>query len=401
MSANPPRRAHGGSPSTSTTPPPHRATPPSTAQRATGRRRFLGLLSLSALAVSCGTVGGRDGVPPDTLRYQGWAGTVTPPELAADLGYLDGVSLRWVGNTTSGPQDIQSAASGQVDFGGAFNGAVVKMAAAKAPVTAVVSYYGVDEKRYHGLYVRRNGPLRDGRDLIGKRVAMNTLGAHAEAVLDTYLRKEGLSDDEAQRVERVALPPVNLEQALRAGQIDVAVLGDILRDQALERGGVRALVNDHELLGSFSAGTYVVANRFLDRHPDVVRAFVTGVARAIEWSRERPHEEVVDRMLRIVRRRDRGEDTTPLRYWQSYGVAGSGGRIAARELSTWAEWLDDRDEIARERVDIPRAYSNAYNRYRGPARATPVPDHTGGARAARPPHTTGRHTANSRGAEPR
>ena len=61
---------------------------------------------------------------PETmeLRYQGWAGTVTLPELAEDLGYLAPVKLKWIGNTISGPQDIQTAATGSVDFGGAFNG---------------------------------------------------------------------------------------------------------------------------------------------------------------------------------------------------------------------------------------------------------------------------------------
>ncbi len=43
------------------------------------------------------------------LRYQGWASKVLYPELAEDLGYLAPVKLKWVGNTTSGPQDIQAA----------------------------------------------------------------------------------------------------------------------------------------------------------------------------------------------------------------------------------------------------------------------------------------------------
>jgi hypothetical protein len=61
------------------------------------------------------------------LRYQGSANSVGLAELAADLGYLGAIKLNWVGNTTSGPQDIQSAATNQTDFGGAFAGAVVKL----------------------------------------------------------------------------------------------------------------------------------------------------------------------------------------------------------------------------------------------------------------------------------
>ncbi|MFG3258217.1 ABC transporter substrate-binding protein [Streptomyces sp. NPDC048172] len=326
------------------------------------RREFLALTGAAAVTAGCGSAAGRDGVPATTIRYQGWAGTVTPAELAEDLGYLDGLTLEWVGNTTSGPQDLQAAASGDVDFGGAFNGAVVKMAAAKAPVKAVISYYGVDAKRFNGFYVLRDSPLRHARDLVGAKVGMNTLGAHSEAMLDTYLKREGVGSGEAAKVERIALPPVNTEQALRKGRIEVAVLGDLMRDKALERGGIRPLFDDHQLLGSFSAGTYVMADRYLDRHPRVARRFVTGVGRALEWARRTPREKVVARMVRIVKRRDRSEDTGPLRYWQSYGVAGTGGRIAPRELATWARWLEQRGDIKTDRVRIEDIYTNAFNR---------------------------------------
>src|SRR3954463_7589702 len=61
------------------------------------------------------------------LRYQGFSGMVTYPELAEDLGYLAPIKLEYEGNTISGPQDIQSVVTGDTDFGGAFNGAVIKL----------------------------------------------------------------------------------------------------------------------------------------------------------------------------------------------------------------------------------------------------------------------------------
>ncbi|WP_344447753.1 ABC transporter substrate-binding protein, partial [Kitasatospora nipponensis] len=145
------------------------------------------------------------------LRYQGWAGQVTLPELAEDLGYFGEVKLEWVGNTISGPQDIQSAATGQTDFGGAFNGAGVKLIAAGAPVKAVISYYGVDEFTYSGYYVLADSPIRSARDLQGKKVGMNTLGAHSEALLDIYLQRNGLTAAEIAKVEPIVIPPVVIE----------------------------------------------------------------------------------------------------------------------------------------------------------------------------------------------
>src|SRR5947209_11709331 len=204
----------------------------------------LTLVGLAVGLAGCGTADASPGHEVTTLRYQGSVGTVTLPELAADLGYLGDVKLKWIGNTISGPQDIQAATTGDTDFGGAFNGAIVKLKAANAPIKAVIGYYGVDEQSYNGFYVLDGSPIHSARDLIGKKVGMNTLGAHHEAVLRTYLTRHGLTDDDIKQVTEVVVPPVNAEQSLRAGQLDVAVLGGPLRDRALARGGIHTLFTD-------------------------------------------------------------------------------------------------------------------------------------------------------------
>lgn len=324
------------------------------------RRNFLGLtfLGLAAATVGCSTAAGAE---TKTLRHQGAVGDVSLPELAADLGYLGDVKLDWVGNTISGPQDIQSAATGQVDFGGAFNGAVVKLRAAGAPIRSVIGYYGVDEFSYSGFYVTENSPIRTARDLFGKKVGMNTLGAHHEAMLDIYLKRDGLGPDDIKKVEPVVIPPVNTEQSVRQNQIEVGVLGGILRDKALEKGGIRKLFSDYDLLGAFTAGTYVFTEKFLRDNPTTVRTFVNGVAKAIEWSRTTPRDQVVARKIDIVTKRGRNEDVSALKYWKSTGVAEKGGRIVDKELSLWIDWLADRGEIKPDQVRIGDLYTNEYN----------------------------------------
>lgn len=332
----------------------------------TPRRQFLALLGISAAAVSCGTAtanGGGSGAQVSTLKYQGAVGSVTLPELAADLGHLGDVKLEWVGNTISGPQDIQSAATGQTHFGSAFNGAVIKLASSKAPIKAVISSYGSDQHSYGGYYVLEDSPIRSARDLIGKKVGMNTLGAHYQALLDIYLSRGGLSKADAGKVEPLVVPPVNTEQSLRQKQIEVGVLTGVLRDKALATGGIRPLFTDVELLGPFSAGTYIMTERFIKQNPDTVRAFTTGVAKAIEWSRVTPREEVIARMTEIVKKRGRNEDTATLQYWHSYGVAEAGGRISDKEFQLWLDWLGERGEIKPGQLKAADLYTNEFNGY--------------------------------------
>ncbi|MGC9671083.1 ABC transporter substrate-binding protein [Planosporangium sp. 12N6] len=332
------------------------------------RRRLRTAVATMAVAVAglagCGTAGASPGKQVTELRYQGSVGAVTLPELAADLGYLGNVKLKWIGNTISGPQDIQAATTGDTDFGGAFNGAIVKLKAANAPIKAVIGYYGVDEQSYGGYYVRDDSPIKSARDLVGKKVGMNTLGAHYEAVLKTYLTRNGLSDAEVRQVTEVVVPPVNAEQALRAGQLDVAVLSGPLRDKALARGGIHPLFTDYDLLGKFTAGSYAFRADFIKKNPDTVRAFVTGVAKAIEWARTQPRDTVIAEYEKILKARSRNEDDSQLQYWKSTGVAGTGGVIVDREFATWIDWLTKDGELKGKTVKVADLYTNEFNPYR-------------------------------------
>lgn len=297
------------------------------------------------------------------LRYQGWSGKVGFHELAADLGYFEKVQLEWVGDTTSGPQDIQSVATEQIDFGSAFNGAVVKLNAAGAPITSVLSSYGADATDYTGYYVLEDSPIRSARDLIGKKVGMNTLGAHHEFLTREWLAQQGLTADEIATVQLTVVPPVNTEQALREGQIDVGTLSSVQREVALERGGIRPLFTDRDLFGAFSYGTYVLRDDFIAANPDAVRDLVQGTARAIRWTQTRPREEVIARFLDIIHKRGRAESDKAIKYWRSPGIPVPGAVIAERELQTWIDWLVRNGELEAGDLVARDLYTNEYNPY--------------------------------------
>ncbi|EIG61398.1 hypothetical protein [Bradyrhizobium sp. WSM1253] len=87
-----------------------------------GRATRNTLRVLLAGAVALGLTAPAFAEPPlekTEIRYQGSAGQVTFIELAEDLGYVAPLKLKWVGNTISGPQDIQAVVTGDIDIGGA------------------------------------------------------------------------------------------------------------------------------------------------------------------------------------------------------------------------------------------------------------------------------------------
>jgi ABC-type nitrate/sulfonate/bicarbonate transport system substrate-binding protein len=328
------------------------------------RLKMCGFLLAAAVALGLCSEAFAAPLEKTELRYQGWTGRVIFPELAEDLGYLAPLRLKWMGNTISGPQDIQTTATGDVDFGGAFYGAVIKLIAARAPIKAVIGYYGSDENTWQGYFVREDSPIYGARDLIGKKVAMNTLGAHLEFVLREYLARGGLSAAEARQVTLVVVPPVTGDQALRQGQVEAATLADVLRDKAVERGGIRKLFSDRDLFGDFTGGAYVLRQKFIKENPEAARKFVEGVARAIEWARTSPPDEVRDRFERIIAQRHRNEDASAIKYWKSTGVANQGGLMTDGEVQIWIDWLVKDGVLKPGQVKAPALYTNEFNPYR-------------------------------------
>ncbi|HYS66631.1 MAG TPA: ABC transporter substrate-binding protein [Paraburkholderia sp.] len=328
------------------------------------RQRVARLFYLSALVagmVSFGTPVQAQTPEKPELRYQGWASKVLYPELAEDLGYLAPIKLKWVGNTISGPQDIQAAVTGDVDFGGAFNGSIVKLIAAHAPVKAVISYVGTDKETNGGLFVLQGSPIHSARDLIGRKVGVNTPGAYAQYLVTAYLEKAGLSKDEIQKVVFVAAPPVNLAQLLKQKQLDAVFLEDIIKDKLLADGGAALLTTDYQLLGSFGYASYLFTDRFIAQNPNTVRKFVDGTARAIEWAKTTPRAEVIARLKKIVETRHRNEDISIVNYWKSAGVGSKGGLIDADDFTTYIDWYVKNGVLKPGQVKPENVYSNQFN----------------------------------------
>jgi ABC-type nitrate/sulfonate/bicarbonate transport system substrate-binding protein len=325
------------------------------------------LLLLGACSRSSTQPGGSGGgSEPVELRHQSAVGLVSFPELAEDLGYLAPTKLTFVGTTISGPQDIQAVVTGDTDYGAAFDGAVIKLIAAKAPVRAVIAAYGTDETTFMGFYVLDGGPIHGARDLIGKKVSVNTLGAHSEFVLREYLARNGLAPDEARQVTLVVVPPVSSEQSLRAGQVEVAALNGVMSDKALERGGLRLLFSDYQLYGAFNAGSYVFRTKFIEQNPKTVARFVDGTARAIEWARTTPRDQVIARYKEIIRRRGRNEDASAVGYWKTTGITSPGGAVRERDLQLWIDWLVRAGELKAGDVTATRLFTNDFNPFAKP-----------------------------------
>lgn len=302
--------------------------------------------------------GGEDQI----LQYQSSPGSVSFPELAADLGYLGDLKLESIGDSVGGPESIQLTATKQIDFGAAFNGAIIKSYSKNVKIKSVIGSYGSDKNTYVGAYALEGGPIKSAKDFIGKKVGVNILGAHSEFVIKDYLRQGNLTEKEIEQVTLVTVPGSSAEQILRNQQIDVVMLSGIGRDRALATGGITEIFKDIDVFGTeFTAGDYFFTDQYIKNNPNTVKQFVDGVAKAIEWARTTPKEEVITRFEEIINKRERKETTDNLKYWKSTGISEEGGVITPSEYDVWIDWLVANGELKEGQVKPEDLYTNEYN----------------------------------------
>lgn len=333
-------------------------------------RLLIALVALAALA-ACQAIGApseRSGTAALTIRYHSGPGLINHFELADALGYYDGtgIKLKNLGQVAGGPELLRSLSTNQSDLAiGPFHGATARVVSTGVELKAVAATYGSTKGNRMGMEVMtpEDSGIHSARDLIGGSVAVNTLGANAEAVVDTWLAAEGLSQDEIDEVTLVPLPGINTEAALRAGKVDAAVLNGAPKEFALKNGGLRTLAADVDLMGDYNGGSYTLRTSFIDQHPELTRTLAAGIARAIRWEQTHAVAEVHEVMGAWLKAHGRGDEIESLMNWRGSGVATPGGVLREQDFDAWIDWLDAEGQIDVDRIDISGLYTNEFNPY--------------------------------------
>ena len=316
------------------------------------------LLALAALTgcKASGATGGEE----TTIRYQSYAGAVDPLLLADALGKLDGLTLKREGDVTGGPQSLQAVLSNQTDISSsAFYGAIAQLVSTGAPIKAVIPSYGSNDKSNQKLIVPNDSDIHDAQDLVGKKIAVNTLGANAEAVLDTWFKQEGVDPDD---VTLVPLPPLNTPDALEKGQVDAAMVGYLSYATMQQQFGVRELTDDVKVVGGpYAGGGLAMRENFIHDNPDTTRELVEGIAAAIEFIETHTKQQVFDVYFPYLKKEGFG-DYIPAIQTNFPGTTGLDAKpvIHDEDISRWTDWLQDRGDLDGD-LDVSDVYTNEFN----------------------------------------
>lgn len=271
------------------------------------------------------------------LRYLASQGGLAAHELAAQLGYFDGtgITIENIGYAQGGPASLFALASGDVEIGSAATAAVLNSIAGGNDFVAAYPSNGINDQVQSVFYVLEDSPIKDIKDIAGKTIAVNTLGAHLDYTIREALHSVDLPTDAA---KPVVVPGPQLEQVLRSKQVDITAFGywqTTFEGLAKKTGGIRAIFDDTDVLGDIAGGFVVLRRDFIKEHPEAAKIFVEQSQRALDYARENPEE--TKRILAKALEK-RSENPEIAQYFLGYGVR-PGGRAIDRDLQFWIDIL--------------------------------------------------------------
>lgn len=194
-----------------------------------------------------------------------------------DILEEEGVKLESITTvqSTGGTQSLQALLANNIDFAGSAWPAWINILASGGKIKAVLSgAVTTKDKPGIGLVVLEKSSIYTAKDLIGKKISVNVLGAEADYRIREYLKKNGLS---IEQVQLVVVPWAQQEQVLRSGQVDVA--GSFNNEYfgiASEKGGLREIPGSrsYDIKGNNIALGYGFREDFIKEHPETVKRFV-------------------------------------------------------------------------------------------------------------------------------
>ncbi|MFF4339176.1 NrtA/SsuA/CpmA family ABC transporter substrate-binding protein [Kitasatospora sp. NPDC001540] len=119
-----------------------------------------------------------------------------------------------------------------------------------------------------GILVKNDSPIKEVKDLVGKKVAVSQ-GGTSEYLLLKALEKNGIPADQ---VQRVYLRADQTSGVFNSGQVDAWATWGTFSIPAIANANSHFLANG-KAVGSDNYAVWAVRSAFAEKHPEVVKAF--------------------------------------------------------------------------------------------------------------------------------
>ena len=166
---------------------------------------------------------------------------------------------------TSGPDQTQALAAGELDFLHALGGTSALIAASNGVELKILNTYSRSPKGF--MILTNDDSITSAKDLVGKKVA-GPKGTVLHQVLIAALKNEGHTIDD---VEYINMGIPEASAALADGSVDAALIAGPTALKAINSGS-KVVANGEGLVDGIIVTA--VSKDFADKHPDLVDRFL-------------------------------------------------------------------------------------------------------------------------------
>jgi NitT/TauT family transport system substrate-binding protein len=135
------------------------------------------------------------------------------------------------------------------------------------------------------LLVEKNGPVKTGKDLEGKTIAVNTLKNICEVTIKASLEKQGV---DVNKLKFTEVPFPDMNAALDKGRVDGACVVEpfVSQGKAGKAKGIDPFyVNTAPDL---TVATYFTSKQYAEKNPDVVKRFARAMNKSLNYAQSHP-----------------------------------------------------------------------------------------------------------------
>ncbi|GAM10279.1 alkanesulfonate transporter substrate-binding subunit [Geobacter sp. OR-1] len=265
-----------------------------------------------------------------------------------------------------GTVTMQALLAGNIDVAGGSISVWVNAISKGAKVKLLFPGSATEKPEHSGLLVLEESNIHTIKDLVGKKIAVNVLGAEADFIIRTFLKQNCLSINQ---VELVVVPAENQEQVLRSRQADAVAWttsGGAQFDRALDKGGVRRIpgTSSFETRGNLPLLTTSEGFReeFIKEHPGAVRKYLKAVdaARYIVWGEYQKNPDRVRAVYAEITEA-KGGNPEQANYYRGPRWSPENQFIADRDIQFWIEKFTETGILKPGQIKPSDIYTNEFN----------------------------------------
>jgi len=302
-----------------------------------------------------------------TIRQPDETGTwVNLATIADEKGFFDeqGIKIQWTGKLGGGgPGQLASIAGGSNDVGAAAVMAIINAQNAGIRIKAVAPEYLYDKETAPKWYVLNSSGIKSAKDLIGKKIAVNTLKANQEWTIRKYLEDNGVPFSSVQLVivdtQKVGNPYL-AEQLLRKGDVAIISVSEVLEDRLLKNGGVTPLFSTYDVWGEASGNpAYVFSNDYIKKNPSAVKGYVTALAKAADFVNSNPEES----LQIIIKKNYPGIDSSVVKSIKAHKYPAH-ALVSESQVKEWIALMEKTGDLNAGVIKPSDVYTNEFNPYK-------------------------------------